>query len=108
VVAELCGRSILKNGIWVGDPKSVRFIEASLVERPAFVGAVLNHYISEIPKEASRILNMSTEKLYLAVEDIFKLRVADKAGMLVLRVAKNELARRMKEDRISRIAGRLI
>jgi hypothetical protein len=108
VVAELCGRSILKNGIWVGDPKSVKFIEASWVKRPAFVGAVLNHYVSEISKEASDVLKLSTEKLYIAVEDIFKMRVADKSGMLVLRVAKNELARRMREDRIARIAGRMI
>lgn len=109
VVAELCGRTIVdKDGKRVGDPKSVKFIEASWVENPAFVGAVLNHYVSELPKGASSILDMSTENLHLAVEDIFKLRVADKNGMLVLRVAQAEIARRMREDRLWRIAGRLV
>ena len=108
VVSELCGRSTLKNGVWVGDPKSVKFIEASWVERPAFYGAVLNHYVSELPKSASNILEFPTEKLHLAMEDIFKLRVADKSGMLVLRVAQAEIARRMREDRLWKIAGRLV
>ena len=109
VVAELCGRSIVgKDGKRVGDPKSVKFIEASWVERPAFTGAVLNHYVSDISKEASDVLNFSTGRLQMAMEDIFKLRVADKNGMMTLRVAQAEIARRMREDRISRIAGRLI
>jgi hypothetical protein len=109
VVAELCGRTIVdKDGKRVGDPKSVKFIEASWVERPAFYGAVLNHYVSELPKSASNILEFPTEKLHLAMEDIFKLRVADKSGMLVLRVAQAEIARRMREDRLWKIAGRLV
>lgn len=108
VVAELCGRSIVgPDGKRVGDPKSVRFIEASWVERPAFYGAVLNHYVSELPQEAGRILRLSTADLHMAMEDIFKLRVADKNGMLVLRVAQAEIARRMREDRYAKIAGRL-
>lgn len=108
VVAELCGRSIKKNGKWVGDPKSVRFIEASWVEHPAFYGAVLNHYISELPKSAAKYLDFSTAKLQFAMEDIFKMRVADKNGMLCLRVAQAEVARRMREDRCARIARNMI
>jgi hypothetical protein len=109
VVAELCGRTIVdKYGKRVGDPKSVKFIEASWVERPAFYGAVLNHYVSELPKFASNILEFPTEKLHIAMEDIFKLRVADKSGMIVLRVAQAEIARRMREDRLWKIAGRLV
>jgi hypothetical protein len=108
VVAELCGRSIMKGGKRVGDGKSVRFIEASWVEKPAFYGAVLNHYVSEMPVEAARILEFPTDRLQLAVEDIFKLRVADKAGMMVLRVAQAEIARRMAFERVGRIARRLI
>jgi hypothetical protein len=110
VVSELCGRSTWdkKAKKWLGDPKSVRFIEASWVEHPAFWGAVLNHYVSELPKAAANCLNFSTAKLQLAVDDIFKMRVADKNGMLVLRVAQAEIARRMREDRISRIARHMV
>jgi hypothetical protein len=106
IVAELCGRLIMKDGKRVGDPKSVRFIEASWVERPAFTGAVLNHYVSEIPKLSS-ILNFSTARLAEAVEDIFKLRVADVHGMTVLRVAKAELMRRRREAMVDRLAKSL-
>ena len=108
IVAELCGRTIMQGGKRIGDPKSVKFIEASWVEHPAFYGAVLNHYVSEIPKEAARILAFPTDRLQMAVDDIFKMRVADKAGMLTLHVAQRELSRRMREDRIARIAGRLV
>lgn len=109
VVAELCGRSLVgADGKRIGDPKSVRFIEASWVERPAFYGAVLNHYVSDLPKSAAQILAFPTSKLQLAVEDMFKLRVADKNGMLTLRVAREEIARRMREDRLWKIAGRLV
>ena len=110
VVAELCGRVIWDKKLnkWVGDPTSNKFIEISWVERPAFCGAVLNHYVSELSKNASEVLRYSTEKLQMAVEDIFKLRVADKNGMLVLRVAQAEIARRMREDRLWKIAGRMV
>lgn len=105
VVAELCGRTIVgKDGKRVGDPKSVRFIEASWVEKPAFYGAVLNHYVSDLPKAAAQILQFPTGRLELAVEDLFRLRVADKAGMMVLRVAQAELYRRRREAMIDRIA----
>lgn len=108
VVAELCGRTIMVGGKRVGDPKSVKFIEASWVEHPAFYGAVLNHYVSELPKGAANILNFPTDKLQLAMEDIFKLRVADRMGMMTLRVAQAEIARRMREDRYVRIASRIV
>lgn len=109
IVAELCGRTVVgKDGKREGDSKSVRFIEASWVEKPAFCGAVLNHYISDLPKSAYSILEFPTDRLQLAVEDIFKLRVADKNGMMVLRVAQEEIARRMREDRLWKISGRLV
>lgn len=108
IVSELCGRSILDaNGKWVGDPKSVKFIEASWVRNPAFVGAVLNHYVSDISKFASSVLHSSNKNLFLAMEDIFKMRVADKNGMLVLRVAQAEVAKRMREERFAKIANLL-
>jgi hypothetical protein len=111
VTAELCGRSIVgPDGNMVGDPKSVTFIEASWVEHPAFTGAVLNHYVSDISdlKKASKYASWTTKKLEFAVEDIFKMRVADRNGMLCLRVAQHEVARRMREDRISKIVGRMV
>lgn len=102
-VAELCGRMIKKGGKLVGDSKSVRFIEASWVERPAFYGAVLNHYVSEVPQVA-RVLAFSTRRLEETMEDLFKLRVADRTGMIVLRVAREELFRRKREDIVNRVA----
>lgn len=111
VTSELCGRTIKnKDGEVVGDPKSVFFIEASWVANPAFTGAVLNHYVSDIKdlKVASKYAEWSSKKLAYAVEDIFKMRVADKNGMLCLRVAQNEIARRMREDRVERIASLII
>lgn len=107
IVSEMCGR-MHKNaqGIWVGDPKSVKFIEASWVERPAFVGAVLNHYVSELPKMAN-ILNFNNARLADCMDDIFKLRVADVTGMTVLRVARAEYLRRQREEMIGRVAKSL-
>jgi len=109
VVAELCGR-VYKDasGKWVGDPKSCKFIEASWVKHPAFTGAVLNYYVSDIPKEASRLMDFSNAKLQLAVDDIFKMRVADRKGMLALHVAQAELHRRLREDRVSKIANSML
>lgn len=103
IIAELCGRTILQNGKRVGDPASVKFIEASWVQRPAFVGAVLNHYVSDISK-VSKILHFNNAKLAETVEELFRIRVADTAGMMALRVAKFELMRRQREEMVSRVA----
>ena len=104
VVAELCGR-MLVNG--EADPESVKFIEASWVDRPAFKGAVLNHFVGDVPKAAS-ILQFPTAKLAETVEDLFKMRVADTAGMIVLRVAQQELIRRRREDMVNRVATSIL
>jgi hypothetical protein len=106
IVAELCGKSLVKDGKRVGDPKSVQFIEASWVERPAFTGAVLNHYISEVPKLSS-IMGFNHARLAECVEDLFKLRVADVQGMTVLRVARAEWIRRQREATIEKVARSL-
>ena len=103
IVAELCGRTLEKDGKRVGDDKSVRFIEASWVERPAFYGAVLNHYVDELPITA-QIVKFPTERLAEVVDDIFRLRVADRTGMIVLRVAREELLRRKRMEMVNRIA----
>jgi hypothetical protein len=109
IVAELCGRTFLNNkGERIGDPDSVKFIEASWVENPAFKGAVINHYISEIPKSAAKVLNYPTHQLQACVDDLFKMRVADTNGMMVLRVAMEELRRRRWEDMTNRVASKWI
>lgn len=105
VVAELCGRSFKdSDGVLVGDSDSLNFIEASWVAHPAFEGAVLNHFLSEIPKVASKILEFPTHKLEQTIEELFKIRVADSRGMMVLRVAIEEMNRRRREDMSSRVA----
>lgn len=106
IVAELCGRSYINDkGERVGDPESMRFIEASWVANPAWKAAVLNHYIGQVPKAAAAILDFPTARLQECVDDIFKLRVADRWGMMVLRVAWAELRRRKHEAMIDRVAG---
>jgi hypothetical protein len=95
IVAELCGRMIDQDGNMVGDPNSVKFIEASWVDKPAFWGAVLNHFITEVPT-AAQILSFPTPKLEETLENLFRLRVADRTGMIVLRVAREELLRRKR------------
>ena len=105
VVAELCGRAFKnEDGIWVGDQDSLQFIEASWVERPAFEGAVLNHFLSEIPKAASKVLDFPTHKLEQTMEELFRTRVADSRGMMVLRIAMEEMNRRRRQDMSSRVA----
>lgn len=104
VVAELCGRMVKKGGVWVGDPESNKFIEASWVAKPAFEGAVLSHFVLDPPKSALKVLARDTNKLQAAVDDIFRLRVADRSGMVVLRVAQAELLRRRREGMVSRVA----
>ena len=104
IVAELCGRTLVQDGNRVGDEGSCNFIEASWVERPAFYGAVLNHYLTELPVTA-QVLQFSTPKLAEVVDDIFRLRVADRAGMITLRVARAELMRRKRKAMVSRVAN---
>jgi len=104
MTAELCGRATLQDGVWVGDGDSVRFIEASWVERPAFEGAVMNHFLSEIPKAAAKILQLSTRNLEATMEELFRMRVADVRGMMTLRVAIEEMNRRKRQDMGSRVA----
>lgn len=104
VVAELCGRYIKKNGVWVADPESVEFIEASWVEKPAFAGAVINHFISEVPENVLRFAHTdNADGLRACMDDVFKLRVADRQGMLVLHVARREMARIAREKIIGNV-----
>lgn len=107
ITSELCGASHWNErlGQWEGIPDSCKFIEASWVENPAFRGAVVNHYISEVPKAASYVLDMPTQKLELFANDLFRMRVADRWGMLILRVACAEIIRRRQESLIDRVAG---
>ena len=106
-VAELCGSSTLVDGVWVGDPSSCQFIEASWVRRPAFQGAVLNHFV--IPQKeqfmaADKIASARTGWLDDVCENLFQLRVADAGGMMMLRLAREELMRRKRMAMIERLS----
>jgi len=87
IIAELCGYCKKnKYGKWVGVPKSVEFIEASWVEKPAFRGAVINHLIQD---KTYKVANNNISQL--TIDDMFKIRVADKDSMSAIKVAKNYL-----------------
>jgi len=105
IVAELCGRMVKnpKTGEIEADPESVEFIEGSWVEKPAFKGAVLNHFVQDNTKVAT-ILELPTDRLQEAVEDIFRMRVADRQGMLALRVARDLIIRMRRTDVAERLA----
>jgi len=106
ITAELCGRMEKKNGIWVADPKSWKFIEASWVKHPAFVGAVINHYVGDVDiKTAS--YRASHFQLFDTLENLQHLRVADRPGAISLRVAIAELKRQKHEAMLDRIARRI-
>ena len=104
IVSEICGRCIRVDGKLVGDPESVDFIEASWVENPAFLGAVVNHFVSDLGREATRILACSDMDLEAAVYSMMRMRVADSRGMMAMRVAASELHRRRLEVIANRIA----
>jgi len=104
IVAELCGRMVKnkKTGKLEADPKSVEFIEASWVEKPAFKGAVLNHFVSDVDKRIAKVLQF--DQLQDAVDDLFKLRVADRSGMMIIRLAREELLLRRERNIVDRLA----
>lgn len=101
VVAELCGRSTLDQttGQRVGDPDSFEFIEASWVENPAFKGAVVNHYISEMGNAAkyASIYNMPSRGLEDLYSDLMNVKVADSRGRMILKIAREEIKKRKRE-----------
>ena len=106
VVAELCGRTFIDpiTKKKVGDPKSVEFIEDSWVEKTAFRGAVINHYVSDVSKVAKDIIGFSDKKLEDLMDDLFKVRVASQDAMIALRVAHDELRRRKWETMVNNVS----
>jgi hypothetical protein len=106
IIAELCGRSYVNNEkLRVGDGQSMEFIEASWVEKPAFEGAVLNHFVSEVnQKKAAEIVNLPTRNVIDLCDELAHLRVADSDGMIVLRLAREELRRRLNQSMVDRLA----
>lgn len=106
IVSELCGRMVEKDGKLVADPDSVTFIEASWVEHPAFKGAVLEQYIEGVPA-STKSKHASYMELTDAMEDIFKLRVADEKSGLILKVAQDEARRIERENRIARLTNEI-
>lgn len=107
IVAELCGRSYIDpvTGKRVGDPTSVRFIEASWVESPAFRGAVINHLVS-IGEDSQPVLVSAGEYTgggLRYASRVRGLRVADCGGMMAVRLAREELRRQHLSDIAERI-----
>lgn len=102
IVAELCGKSYIDQttGKRVGDPNSVTFIEASWVDKPAFKGAVINHFISQVDRA---VQDKKVATLQEVVNDIFKLRVADTEGAMALRVARVEVLELRRLELLDRV-----
>jgi hypothetical protein len=69
---------------------------------------VLNHFLSDVPKAAAQVLRMDTPNLEAVMDDIFKMRVADSRGMMVLRVARAEWIRRKRAAMMQRVANGFI
>jgi len=107
ITAELCGRTIKNsNGERVGDSESMKFIEASWVERPAFTGAVLNHFISDIGVEkVANVIEMPNKDIYNLYSDLSKVRVADKDGRVVLNITRDEIKKQLEENIVDRVAN---
>jgi hypothetical protein len=109
VVAELCGAP--------NEKKSTRFIEASWVESPAYQGAVVNHLITapklELVLQAHELMQLGDNIIDFSmltddsVEMLRRTRVADRSGMLALRLLTEKAESLLKTQRVSRIAGRL-
>ena len=109
VVAELCGAP--------NEKKSTRFIEASWVESPAYQGAVVNHLITapklELVLQAHELMQLGDNIIDFSmltddsVEMLRRTRVADRSGMLALRLLTERAEQLLKTQRVSRIAGRL-
>lgn len=110
ITAELCGRMIKnpETGLLEPDVESNEFIEASWVEKPAFKGAVINHYISDMDVKVAKILEFPTDQFQLALDDMFKVRVADRQGAMVLRILCRELRAYKKQELVERVARRSI
>jgi len=115
-VSEMCGR-VLKgsDGTPYGDPDSVRFIEASWVEKPAYKGAVINHYISDVNEFQNLDSGIVKKNLMYASSGAFdyleNLRVDDVDMQMAIRVAKSIKNKAKFENRyelmVERIAKKL-
>lgn len=106
IVSEICGRMFRdpKSGLWVGDPDSNKFIEASWVENPAFKGAVINHFVEPVGLVNERYAAvLESRNLDLAVMDCFGLRVADKHGMTCIKLAHQEYLKQQRLLTIDKI-----
>ena len=109
VVSELCGEN--------GNKKSTRFIEASWVESPAYVGAVVNHLIAapqlELVLQAHELMELGDNVIDFnaltaaSVDALRHTRVADRNGMIMMRLLTEHAEKLLKQQRVGKIAGRL-
>lgn len=114
-VAESCGVA--------GDPQSCVFIEASWVESPAYKGAVVHHMLNnslELIDESRLATDTNSNVIRLAdhvidlsaitandLDALSRVRVADRHGMLSLRLLVSSLKEKVASGRVERLAGLL-
>lgn len=107
IVSEICGHTYMnKDGVLEADPEAVEFFEASWVKNPAYKGAVINHFISDITAEQKeKPLQLTSFELG---EALFGLKVADKRTMDAIRLGKKLYASRTAVSLESKIAEELM
>lgn len=99
--AELCGAMDPKTKEYI--PDSCTFIEASWVEQPAFEGAVMNYLIETPEIKAEREERKALQSAFSA-SFLSQLRVADRNGKMIIKLAKEALMK----DQINEIARRIV
>lgn len=108
IVAELCGSSHWDQrlGQWVGNPDSNKFIEASWVQNPAYVGAVINHFIKANMINGEIAGNFGKEpSLEDAIMMSMGMRVADSYGRLSLKLIRERHLELQRLNTINRVAS---
>lgn len=88
IVSELCGAIDPKTKEYI--PNSFEFIEASWVDDPAFLGAVLN-YIIDSPVAKNDEFSVKKLESIWEEENLSKIKVADKPFNIALNVARKAL-----------------
>lgn len=108
IVAELCGSSHWDQRLqqWVGNPDSNKFIEASWVQNPAYVGAVINHFIQANMINGEIAGNFGKEpSLEDAIMMSMGMRVADSYGRLSLKLIRERHLELQRLNTINRVAS---
>ena len=90
IVSEMCGETkIDRNGKLYAEEDCVEFFEASWVGNPAFKGAVLNHYISDVDPNKQHAVKSFDFQAEDMGDLLFGLKVANSKQAKVLKMAQN-------------------